>query len=49
MFVAVKVFGQLGFLGNTNDLLWMLTTIALNIIVLHALTVRWHDSVALES
>ena len=43
--VSVNVFGQLGFLGNTNDLLWVLTTLTLNIIVLFALTVRWGDSV----
>ena len=34
--VSINVFGQLGFLGNTNDLLWMLTTVTLNIIVLYA-------------
>jgi hypothetical protein len=43
--VSINVFSQLGFLGNTNDLLWMLTAMTLNIIVLFALTVRWHDSV----
>ena len=46
LFVSVNIFGQLGFLGNTNDTLWLLTTLTLNIIVLFALTVRWHDSVA---
>lgn len=46
LFVIVNIFGQLGFLGNTNDTLWLLTTLTLNIIVLFALTVRWHDSVA---
>ena len=44
LFVSVNVFGQLGFLGNTNDLLWLLITLTLNIIVLYALVVRWHDS-----
>ena len=44
--VAVNIFGQLGFLGNTNDTLWLLTTLTLNIIVLYALIVRWDDSVA---
>ncbi len=43
--VSINVFGQLGFLGNTNDLLWMLTTVTLNIIVLYALIVRWDESV----
>ena len=44
LFVSVNIFGQLGFLGNTNDLLWMLITLTLNIIVLYALVVRWGDS-----
>ena len=46
MFVSVNIFGQLGFLGNTNDLLWLLITLTLNIIVLYALVVRWHESEA---
>ena len=44
-FVSINVFGQLGFLGNTNDLLWVLITLTLNIIVLYALIVRWDESV----
>jgi hypothetical protein len=44
LFVSVNVFGQLGFLGNTNDLLWVLITLTLNIIVLYALIVRWDES-----
>lgn len=44
VFVSVNVFGQLGFLGNTNDLLWVLITLTLNIIVLYALVVRWNES-----
>ena len=44
LFVSVNIFGQLGFLGNTNDTLWLLITLTLNIIVLYALVVRWHDS-----
>ena len=44
VFVSVNVFGQLGFLGNTNDLLWVLITLTLNIIVLYALVVRWDES-----
>jgi hypothetical protein len=43
--VSINVFGQLGFLGNTNDRLWLLTTLTLNIIVLYALIVRWDESV----
>ena len=42
--VAINVYGQLGFLGNTNDLIWLLTTLTLNIIVLYALIVRWDES-----
>ena len=45
VFVTVNIFGQLGFLGNTNDTLWLLITLTLNIIVLFALIVRWNDSV----
>ena len=47
--VTVNIFGQLGFLGNTNDTLWLLITLTLNIIVLFALIVRWNDSVAAAS
>ena len=42
--VSINVFGQLGFLGNTNDTVWLLITLTLNIIVLYALIVRWHES-----
>jgi hypothetical protein len=42
--VSINVFGQLGFLGNTNDTVWLLISLTLNIIVLYALIVRWHDS-----
>jgi len=45
LLVSINVFGQLGFLGNTNDTLWLLTTLTLNIIILYALIVRWHESV----
>ena len=45
VFVGINVFSQLGFLGNTNDLIWMLITLTLNIIVLYALIVRWDESV----
>ena len=44
LLVGVNVFGQLGFLGNTNDQVWLLITLTLNIIVLYALIVRWHES-----
>lgn len=42
--VAVNILGQLGFLGNANYPLWALTALALNIIVLYALIVRWDES-----
>jgi hypothetical protein len=38
---SLNVLGQLGFLGNTQYPLWTLTVIALNIIVIYALVVRW--------
>jgi hypothetical protein len=44
LFVSVNIFSQLGFLGNTNDTLWLLISLTLNIIVLYALIVRWHES-----
>ena len=44
LLVGINVFGQLGFLGNTNDTVWLLITLTLNIIILYALIVRWHDS-----
>ena len=42
--VAANIFGQLGFLGNSQYPLWALTALTLNVIVLYALTARWHDS-----
>jgi hypothetical protein len=45
--VAVNVFAQLGFLGNSSQYpLWALTALTLNVIVLYALTVRWGESSA---
>ena len=44
LLVSVNVFGQLGFLGNTNDQVWLLVTLTFNIIILYALIVRWHES-----
>jgi hypothetical protein len=38
---SLNVLGQLGFLGNTQYPLWTLTVIALNIVVIYALVVRW--------
>ena len=42
----MNFFAQLGFLGNSQYPLWALTALALNIIVLYALTVRWSESQA---
>ena len=42
--VSLNVIAQLGFLGNTQTPLWSLTVMALNIIVLYALTARWDES-----
>jgi hypothetical protein len=44
--VSLNVIAQLGFLGNTQYPLWSLTVVALNIIVLYALTARWSESQA---
>ena len=42
--VSLNFIAQLGFLGNSEYLLWSLTVIALNIVVLYALTARWRES-----
>ena len=42
--VCLNVIAQLGFLGNSQYPLWSLTVIALNVIVLYALTARWSES-----
>ena len=44
--VSLNFIAQLGFLGNSQYPLWSLTVMALNIIVLYALTARWSDSEA---
>ena len=44
--VALNFFAQLGFLGNSNYPLWALTALALNVVVLYALTARWDESQA---
>jgi hypothetical protein len=43
--VSLNFIGQLGFLGNGQYPVWSLTVMALNIIVLYALTARWTESV----
>jgi hypothetical protein len=42
--VCLNVIAQLGFLGNSQYPLWSLTVMALNIVVLYALTARWTES-----
>jgi hypothetical protein len=42
--VALNIFAQLGFLGNSQYPIWALTALALNIVVLYALTARWGES-----
>jgi hypothetical protein len=42
--VSLNVFAQLGFLGNSQYPLWALTALALNVVVLYALTARWAES-----
>ena len=42
--VSVNFIVQLGFLGNSQTPLWSLTVVALNLIVLYALIVRWRVS-----
>jgi len=42
--VALNLIAQLGFLGNTQYPLWTLTVIALEIVVLYALTARWGEA-----
>jgi uncharacterized membrane protein (DUF2068 family) len=44
--VSLNFIAQLGFLGNSQYPLWSLTVLALNIIVLYALTARWSESKA---
>ena len=42
--VSLNFLIQLGFLGNSSYPLWTMTAIALNFIVLFALTARWGES-----
>jgi hypothetical protein len=46
--LVVNLLAQLSWLGNSAYPLWSLTVIALEIIVLFALTARWSDAGALE-
>jgi hypothetical protein len=42
--VTLSFFEQLGFLGNSGYPLWTLTVLALTIMVLYALIVRWEGA-----
>jgi len=42
---SLNVIAQLGFVGSARYPLWALTVLALTIVVLYALIVRWHDAV----
>jgi hypothetical protein len=44
--VSLNFIAQLGFLGNSQYPLWSLTVVALNVVVLYALTARWSESTA---
>ena len=44
--VSLNFLAQLGFLGNSQYSLWALTALALNVVVLYALTARWSESAA---
>ena len=44
--IGLNVIGQLGFIGSAAYPLWSLTVLALSIVVLYALTVRWGEATA---
>jgi hypothetical protein len=44
--VSLNVLGQLGFVGSAQYPLWALTIVALSIVVLYALIVRWEEAPA---
>jgi predicted membrane metal-binding protein len=41
---SLNVVAQLGFVGSSQYPLWALTVLALTIVVLYALIVRWNDA-----
>jgi hypothetical protein len=43
---SLSFIGQLGFIGSTPYVLWGLTVLALTVVVLYALIVRWDEAVA---
>ena len=46
---SLNVIFQLGFVGSGQYPLWALTVLALNVLVLYALTVRWRDVTEVRS
>jgi hypothetical protein len=42
--IAVNLLGQIGWVGSSQYPIWALTMVALQIIVLYALTARWSDA-----
>ena len=42
--VCLNVLAILGFVGSASYPLWALTALALNVIVLYAVTVRWGEA-----
>ena len=42
--VSLNFINQLGFLGSSQYPLWALSVLALNVVVLYALIVRWDDA-----
>jgi hypothetical protein len=43
---SLNLIGQLGFVGSAQYPLWALTIVALTVVVLYALIVRWDEVVA---
>jgi hypothetical protein len=44
LLVSLNIVEQLGFTGASSYTLWALTVLALNVVVLYALIVRWDDA-----
>ena len=42
--IALNILEQLGWLGSTSYPLWTLTAIAVGVVALYGLTVRWGDN-----
>jgi hypothetical protein len=42
--LVVNLLGNIGWVGSSNQPIWALTVVALEIIVLFALTARWSDA-----